>query len=453
MLSKNEKLKNLEKLFKINDKPLELSPHQRLIFESIVGQTNPRVQILAPTQYGKSLTVALAIIPAVIGTDERFVILAPTEKKARIIMDYIIEHCFDSQLFLNALELEQGVTFDRLRRERTRTHLTFKQGGGVMILTLDAKNSKRNLEAAMGFGGNRIILDESSLIPDPLYSTVKRMLGGYPYEDTFLLEIGNPFYRNHFLRTWQDDKYEKIFIDYKIGLEEGRYSQEFIDEMRHEAFFDIFYECNFPDEDIIDTRGYRILISNTLYENSLSEDIQTEGELRLGADIGGGGDLNVYVLRNREYAWVEGSNRSNDTMTNVVEIENIMKKYPNLKANNIFVDDIGIGRGVTDRLKEKDIKINGVSVGSPPKDKTRYKNLKAEGSWTMKLWLENGGKLQKLNELRQITWLKYKVDTDKVLSIEPKDELKMRMGKSPDFADALMLTFMPSPPKADILFV
>jgi len=140
-------------------------------------------------------------------------------------------------------------------------------------------------------------------------------------------------------------------------------------------------------------------------------------------------------------------------MTNVVEIENIMKKYPNLKANNIFVDDIGIGRGVTDRLKEKDIKINGVSVGSPPKDKTRYKNLKAEGSWTMKLWLENGGKLQKLNELRQITWLKYKVDTDKVLSIEPKDELKMRMGKSPDFADALMLTFMPSPPKADILFV
>jgi hypothetical protein len=453
MLEKREKLKSLEQLFRLNGKPLELSPHQELIFESIIGQTNPRVQVLAPTQYGKSLTVALATLPAVVGTEERFVILAPTEKKARIIMDYIIEHCFDSNLFLNALDLEQGVTFDRLRRERTRTHLTFKKGGGVMILTLDAKNSKRNIEAAMGFGGNRIILDESSLIPDPLYATVKRMLGGYPYRETFLLEIGNPFYRNHFLRTWQNDNYQKIFIDYHIGLEEGRYSQEFIDEMRQEAFFDIFYECKFPDEDIIDTRGYRVLINNDLFEKSIIDIPETEGELKLGADIGGGGDSNVYILRNQKNAWVEGANRSDDTMTNVVEIENILKKYPNLKPENIFVDDIGIGRGVTDRLKEKKIKINGISVGMPPKDKTRYKNLKAEASWAMKLWLENGGKLQRKGDLRQITWLKYKVDTDKVLSIEPKDELKMRVGKSPDYADALLLTFMPHKPRPDILFV
>ena len=442
---------NLVSIFRINDKPLELSPMQQEIFFAITDLAHPRVQIIAPTQYGKSLTVALAVLASASSMGERFVILAPSEKKAGIIMNYIIEHCFDSTIFLDALELDQSTSLDRLRRERSRTNLTFKSGGGVMVLTLDARNSKHSLESALGFGGNRLILDESSLIDDPLYSTVKRMLGGYKYKDTFLLEIGNPFYRNHFLRTWESDSYKHIFIDYHTGLKEGRYSQEFIDEMRSEAFFDVFYECKFPEENLIDAKGYRTLIASDAI--GFTEDVDKTGELKLGADIGGGGDFNVYVLRNQKNAWIEGFNQSNDTMTNVVEIQKLLTKYPQLNAHNIFIDDIGVGRGVTDRLKELGIRANGVSVGAKPKDTTRYKNLKAEGSWGMKMWIEAGGKLERKDQFRQISWLKYKVDTDKVLSIEPKDELKQRMGKSPDFADALVLTFMPSAPRADIRFV
>lgn len=41
----------------------------------------------------------------------------------------------------------------------------------------------------------------------------------------------------------------------------------------------------------------------------------------------------------------------------------------------------------------------------------------------------------------QLTWIKYKVSSDKVLQIEPKEDLKKREGKSPDFAEAIMLTF------------
>jgi len=54
--------------------------------------------------------------------------------------------------------------------------------------------------------------------------------------------------------------------------------------------------------------------------------------LKLGCDIGGGGDYNVYVLRYRNFAIICGYNKSNDTMTNVAEIERIIKelsvKYP-----------------------------------------------------------------------------------------------------------------------------
>ncbi len=450
---KNDLIK-LTKLFQVNGKPLVLTPSQQQIFDLIATNAYNRNQVIAPTQYGKSLTVAISVLVRSVAKGEKFIVLAPSEKKASIIMGYIIDHCFDSDVFTNQLELDQSTSLDRLKRERSRTHLTFKSGGGVMILSLDARNGKRSIEAAMGFGGNRIILDESSLIDDTLYATVKRMLGGYPYEDTFLLEIGNPFYRNHFYRTWNTQRYNKLFIDYHVGLTEKRYSEEFIEEMRDEAFFSVFYECRFPEEDAIDEDGYRQLLTNEgITRAFIYEPLQQDGELYLGADIAGGGDYNVFVMRNDKYAWIESKNRSNDTMSNVTEIQNILQKYPKLKANHIFVDDIGIGRGVSDRLIELDIAANGVSVGETANDPTKYKNIKAEGYWLAGQWVKLGGKLLHHDNFRQLAWIKYKVTTDKVLQIEPKIHLKQRTGKSPDFAEAFMLTFVPPPPEPSVMWI
>src|SRR5438105_2388940 len=124
-----------------------------------------------------------------------------------------------------------------------------------------------------------------------------------------------------------------------------------------------------------------------------------------------------------------------------------------LKPESVFIDDIGIGRGVTDRLKEMSAEVNGikitynvngVSVGEKAKDPTKYYNIKAENYWLAQEWLKkNDTKLlrDKDNRWHQFTWIKYKVSTDKVLQIEPKPELKKREGKSPDFAEGMMLTF------------
>ncbi len=53
-----------------------------------------------------------------------------------------------------------------------------------------------------------------------------------------------------------------------------------------------------------------------------------------------------------------------------------------------------------------------------------------------------GGKLVKDERWKQLAWIKYKISTDKVLQIEPKEDLKEREGgKSPDFFEGWMLTF------------
>ncbi len=116
-----------------------------------------------------------------------------------------------------------------------------------------------------------------------------------------------------------------------------------------------------------------------------------------------------------------------------------------MQPEEIYIDDIGVGRGCTDRLLELGYRVNGVSVGERPYDLTKYKNIKAENFWNASLWLKaqkDGkpvNKLLKDDRWQQAAWIKYKVSTDKVLQIEPKEDLKERTGKSPDFYEAFSL--------------
>ena len=44
----------------------------------------------------------------------------------------------------------------------------------------------------------------------------------------------------------------------------------------------------------------------------------------------------------------------------------------------------------------------------------------------------------------QVTRRKYKVQSDRTIRLEAKDEIKKRGGRSPDEADALAMTYRPS---------
>lgn len=417
---------------------VEITKGQIDIAVEIIFKNHKRVQVMTPTQYGKSFVVGAAILLAMAILHEKFIIVSTSTEKASIIMGYIIDLIGKDPLFYGQLDLDFKDITQRLQTERSKKTIDFNQGGSVSVLSVDARNGRRNIEAAMGKGGQNIILDESALLEDVLYATVKRMLGGWG-DNAFMLEIGNPFYRNHFLRTWNSKRYHKIFIDYHQALAEGRYTENFIEEMKEEALFDILYGVRFPEDNEIDQRGFRQLLTEQEILDC-QEVVSHEGQLSLGCDIGGGGDDNVYTVRSRTYAHIFGHNRSNDTMTNVGEIEHahialdIIPEY-------ISIDDVGIGRGVSDRLKEKGLSVNAVSAGSRPKDPDKFANIKAENYWKLRDWIKAGGKLEPNDKWMQLTWIKYKVNSDKVIQMEGKADLKKRTGKSPDFAESLMLTF------------
>lgn len=453
-------LKGLAKLFRVDGSTgdRKITEGQLHIFGALILRRHKRVQIICSTQYGKSLWVALACIILTCIFGKVVVVVAPSKEKAKIIMRYYIDHLADSPLFFTKLDKDSRL--EKLRMEENKERVMLNNGGGIFVVSTDEKNSKKSLEAAMGQGAEIVIGDEFCLVSDNTEATIFRMIAGKG-PDAMYVKIGNPFYaappNSHFLKTWlQVEKYHRIFIDYRQAIAEGRYNAEFIAEARSKPLFDILFECLFPDLSVMDKDGYRLLVLPEQIKFGVTPEIikaamekeraENGGALKvrpkLGGDIGGGGDKNVFVIRWRHMAAVVATNKSNDTMTNVTTVRELMAEYGVL-AEDVNIDDIGVGRGVCDRLKELGYAVNAVNVGEPAVfDPASFANLKAELCWEARKWvMAEDTRLDRRDEWVQLTWLKYRTLSDRKVQMEAKERLKERTGASPDFAEAFYLTF------------
>jgi len=394
---------------------------------------------MTTTQYGKSFVVAMATLVRAATYPEKWAIISSSQPKAMIIMKYIIEMCHENPEFREQLELEEKQK-DRLKREVSKTRITFKRGGEIFVLSADSRNKQAAGESLMGFGCANIVLDESSLIDDDIYAKIKRMLGGH--EDNFILEIGNPFHRNHFLRSYHNDDYHKVFVDWQRAVKEGRLQKEFVEEMRKEAFFDVLYECKFPKEEDVDIDGWSILLTEDDVTNAFrTEDPNSYGTPRLGVDIArSGGNFNVWVLRTNNFAQILGKSTTNNLMDVIGTTKDLASRY-NITEENIFIDATGIGAGVYDRFRETGWNVRGINMAESAVNRDKYINIRAEAFFRLREWIKKGGTLKKDSDFLQLNDLKYKMRSNGKLKIIDKDTLRRNGIPSPDVADALMLTF------------
>lgn len=430
------------KLFQIENQPADqlVTEGQLEIFHSIIFRPHNRLEILCSTQYGKSLFVAMACIILTCILDEMVCIVAPTTEKAKIIMRYYIEHLGDSPNFVQ--KLEKNTRLDRLRLEESKERIMLNGGGGIFVISANATNSQKGIESAMGAGAKNVILDEAGLIPDPIEATIFRMIAGKG-ADAFYCKIGNPWYRNHFLTSMIDPKYHKVLIDYKRGLEEGRYTEEFINEAKTKPHFDILFGCLFPDEDTVDDKGYISLFSSKVLDAAQSLKVIPFGEHRIGGDIAeGGGDYNASVFRTKNYMkilkkWID---------TNGVQVAGEFKQQcvdNEVVDRNLFLDKIGVGKGVYDTLVEQKWNPTGVKFSESAEEgfkSEEFYNMRAQCYWEFAQWLRNGAALEPSLEWQQLLVIKYKIKGGKIL-IKPKSEIRKELKFSPDIPDAAASTF------------
>jgi hypothetical protein len=121
----------------------------------------------------------------------------------------------------------------------------------------------------------------------------------------------------------------------------------------------------------------------------------------------------------------------------------VVQAVEQLAIDEVFVDDIGVGGGVTDRLRELGVKVTGVNVSSRPRDPKRFLNLRAELYWDLRDAFEEGRLSIEIGDndlLAELAATRYELTSSGRIKIEPKEAIRTRLGRSPDRADAVMLT-------------
>ena len=107
-----------------------------------------------------------------------------------------------------------------------------------------------------------------------------------------------------------------------------------------------------------------------------------------------------------------------------------------------IVDDDGVGGGVTDQLKEIQMKVEAFRGGLPAKDTETYFNRRAEGFFILKDMISKGY-LKIINNpalIDELMTIKFKYNNKGQRQIVSKDEMRKQGLKSPDLADSLMMS-------------
>lgn len=126
----------------------------------------------------------------------------------------------------------------------------------------------------------------------------------------------------------------------------------------------------------------------------------------------------------------------------------VAAKIDSWKPDAVFID-VGNGAGVIDRLRQLGHDVIEVDFGSKAAD-PRFANKRTEMWFELREWLRSGGAIPNLVMLKQDMGAPtYKYDALNRYILEPKADIKDRIQRSPDYADALAVTFAhPVAPKS-----
>jgi hypothetical protein len=172
--------------------------------------------------------------------------------------------------------------------------------------------------------------------------------------------------------------------------------------------------------------------------------------VELGVDVGGGGDETVIRERRGRQAGREWRAHT-DRPEKIAPM--VLRAIEESGATAVKVDSIGVGFGVIGELRnlagqgKHRAHILGVNVGEKSSKPDKFKNLRAEIWWEIGRGLSErqGWDLSRMEnadatvaQLLEPLWV---TDAQGRIQVEPKDEIRKRLGRSPDNADALLLAF------------
>jgi hypothetical protein len=460
---------------------VSLDPQQQEILEAV--QNNPRVAVASGTARGKDYVAAVAALCFMYLTprfnkkkelisNTKVAMTAPTGRQVGNIMYPEI-----TRLFHKAGCLAGRLVGYDIRTNHTEWFLT------------GFKANEHHHEAWSGFHAvnTMFIVTEASGIDDGTFSAIEGNLQanskllivfnpntsiGYaakamssPRFKSFRLDDLNApnvlqkrtIFPGQVDYEWVKDKVESWCATVtENDFDEGKGDFEWEGRIfRPNDLFRVKVRGMFPEvsEDVLIPYSW-IELANKRYEEKKSEELT--GWRKVGVDIAGMGRDSTVILHRFDDMISEINVHQSGGKADHMRTAGILATL--LKGRiEVMIDTIGEGAGVYSRLLELgyankvfSCKFSESAVGlSDVTGVYKFQNMRAYLFWAVRDWLNpafnSKACLPPIPQLTQeLVEIRYTIMSNGAIQIEPKDDIKQRLGRSPDYSDALANTFYPT---------
>ena len=300
--------------------------------------------------------------------------------------------------------------------------------------------SKEKSEAFAGTHEKHVlfVFDESSRIDDIIWEVADGSMGA----NCIWVAVGNPT-RNKGRFKECFNKFRHRWLQYTIDARTAKKA----DKARIKGWIEDYGEDS--DYVRVKAKGEFPRASTTQF---ISEEVVEEARKRklapavfnhmptiLGVDVARfGDDETVIAMRQGLYLYPLEGFREKDLMQVAGLVAERIDKY---HPDAVFIDEVGMGAGVVDRLHQLNYTVTGVNVGTKAIEENDFFNLRAEIWAKVRDWLKSGSIPDDQILADDLTGPDYGFDNRNRTQIEKKDDMKARGMASPDRGDAVALTF------------
>jgi len=310
--------------------------------------------------------------------------------------------------------------------------------------------TKENPEVLAGAHSSNILIiaDEGSGIPTEVIESISPSLGS---QNAYFLMLGNPLRANGFFYDIFNGKHSIFNKLLKFSSEDSPLmSKELIESWeksygRDSNFFRIRVLGDFPTAD--DDQLIPLYALDDAKNRTLNKDEYKDADIIWGIDVGLDHDASVVVKRQgRKIIDIVKYKKARDSVRLSGLIKNLYEK-DKIKPQTMNIDEIGIGRGTVDILRGWGLPVYGINVGVSPLEKARFANKKAELWHMCRDWfmLEKPQIPDDEDLIMDLAATKHQTNPSGKIKIESKEQIKKRIGRSTDTADALVLSFVKRP--------
>lgn len=295
-------------------------------------------------------------------------------------------------------------------------------------------------DALRGIYLDGVILDEYANIKPELWGGVIRP--ALSDREGWAVFIGTPKGQNQFYEMYQHaDKSDGWYSCIYRADESGVLPEDEIADMRAQMT-DMEYRqellCDFTASasDVVMPID---LVTDAAAREMSADDVAGQPVV-LGVDVARFGDDRTAICVRQGLLLREM--RTYTELSTMDAASAVMACWTEFSPDAVFIDAGAMGAGVIDRLRQLGYAPTEVNFGGAAMDAERYANIRAEMYFKCRDWLEAGGAIGQDADLKtELSAAEYRFTSNGRIILEGKDKIKERMGKSPDLADALVLTF------------